>query len=141
MRLEFHVLDTTAPRARLAHLIRLLERLWPEHPCDVRLPDGDAARRLDLQLWRLAPEAFLPHALGEEAPQAHIRLWGETVPAHGTVLVNLHPQLCAHWRGYEHVIELLDQSPELLERGRDRWRAYRAAGVTPTLIKPEEATA
>ena len=140
MAVTFHVLNSQAPRARLAYLIQLLEVGWVTRRITLRLPDETAAVRLDRQLWQYAPEAFLPHALGEEAPTSPIRLWGADIPPQGDLLINLHPELTPHWQGYEEVIELLDQSPELIERGRQRWRAYRQQGVTPEVLKPEAQT-
>jgi len=136
----FHVLQTDAPRHRLRHLIRLLETLWQAgRSCDVRLPSEQAAHTLDRQLWQYRPDAFLPHALGGETPAAPIRLWAADVPADGDILINLHPQLPERFKGYKLTLELLDQSPELIDRGRTRYRSYRADhAITPDVLKLSE---
>lgn len=136
----FHVLQTEAPRFRLQHLIRLLEALWAAgRQCDLRLPSDHAVHTLDRQLWQYRADAFLPHALGSEAPEAPIRLWADGCPAQGDILINLHPQLPEPFKGFKLTLELLDQSPELIERGRERYRTYKKAhAVTPDVLKLTE---
>ncbi len=134
----FHVLPTAAPKARLQYLIHLLDQpLWGQS-VDIRLPDEKAAAKLDEQLWRWPATNFLPHALGKARTDIPVRLWGDSPPPTGAVLINLHPDFFEAFRGYDRVIELLDQSAALLERGRERYRQYRQAGITPEVIKPEE---
>jgi len=136
----FHVLQTDAPRHRLRHLIRLLETLWQAgRSCDLRLPSEQAAHTLDRQLWQYRPDAFLPHTLGDESTTAPIRLWAADVPESGDILINLHPQLPQRFKGYKLTLELLDQSPELIERGRERYRTYRKIhALTPAVFKITE---
>lgn len=134
----FHLLPTTAPKARLHYLIHLLDQtLWGQS-IDLRLPDEQAAAKLDQQLWTWPPHGFLPHALGQERIDAPIRLWGAHPPKTGQVLINLHPAFFTDFKGYNQVIELLDQSEVLLVRGRDRYRQYRQQGITPEVVKPKE---
>ncbi len=136
----FHVLQTEAPRFRLQHLIRLLEGLQATgRQCDLRLPSKQAVHTLDRKLWQYRADAFLPHAPGQEAPAAPIRLWAEEGPTTGELLINLHPQLPPHFKGFKLTLELLDQSPELIERGRERYRTYRKVhAVTPDVLKLTE---
>lgn len=136
-RVCFHVLPTQAPAARLRYLIHLLNQPL-SGTCHLRLPDEAAAQRLDLQLWKIPAESFLPHALGSEHLPAPIQLWGADIPCTGDTLINLHPDFPEHAQGYRTVIELLDQSPELIERGRHRYKRYKALGITPDVIKPQE---
>ncbi len=137
-RIFFHVLPTRAPAARLRYLIHLLTHDLSGQTVDLRLPDDEAAIKLDQQLWRHPPEGFLPHAPGWERPDAPVRLWGARPPDSGHILINLHPDFLNGFTGYNQIIELLDQSDALLERGRERYRQYRQADITPEVIKPEE---
>jgi len=134
----FHLLPTTAPKARLRYLIHLLDQTLWGHSIDLRLPDEQAAAKLDQQLWAWPSHGFLPHALGAARTDAPIRLWGAKPPEIGEILINLHPEWFPHFSGYNQVIELLDQSDALLARGRARYRTYRRLGITPQLIRPEE---
>ena len=136
----FHVLQTQAPRFRLQHLIRLLEHLWAAgRTCDLRLPSPKAVKTLDRQLWQYRSTAFLPHAPGSEVPDAPIRLWAEETPSQGELLINLHPQLPDAFKGFKLTLELLDQSPELIERGRERYRSYKNVhAITPVVHKITE---
>lgn len=122
---------------RLLYLIQLLNTLQGSQ-CHIRLPDDQAAQRLDLQLWKYPPESFLPHALGSEGLLAPIQLWGAHIPPSGEILINLHAAFPEAFQGYKTVIELLDQTPALIERGRNRFKHYKKLGYTPEVIKPEE---
>jgi DNA polymerase-3 subunit chi len=67
---------------------------------------------------------------------APIQLFGEQISrACQDVLINLHPDFYAPFNQYQRTIELLDQSEELIEKGRERWRQYKSLGLVPTVHK------
>jgi len=132
----FYVLSTTQPSEREAFLSKLLNTIWKQQRlCDVRFANQQDAQRYDLTLWDAKPQSFIHHSL-ENAVKAPIQLFGETVnPKCKDVLINLHPEFPTIYSQYQRTIEILDQSDYLIKMGRERWKAYKQAGIEPTIHK------
>ncbi len=96
---------------------------------------------LDRSLWTFEERDFLPHVrVPGSAPAVRRRtpIWlAAAVPvpedaAAGPaprVLVNLGAAAPADWQAVERLIEVLSTDADDVERGRARWRAYKAAGL------------
>jgi DNA polymerase-3 subunit chi len=99
----------TAPREVLADLDRALwtfeEREFIPH---VRMPGAAAAVAARTPIW-LATGCGI-----EAAPRLVVNLGGEAPPDPGVL---------------DRLIEVVAADPDDAERGRSRWRAYRAAGL------------
>lgn len=101
--------------------------------------DAQALARLDQQLWTFEPGEFIPHArlrAGQALPArlARTPIWLADDPADAgacDVLVNLGPAPLALPELPERVIELVTTEPADAQAGRQRWRAYLAAGLQP----------
>jgi DNA polymerase-3 subunit chi len=102
----------------------------------VRAPSARLTR-LDRELWTFVEREFIPHlrfaapgALPAQAVRATIWLVDGEVPAgHPPVLVNLGAEAPAQPQAFERIIEIVGAEPDDEQRGRARWRAYRAAGL------------
>jgi len=132
----FYVLNSTQPAEREAFLSKLLNTIWKqERFCDVRFANQQDAKRYDLTLWDAQPQSFIHHGL-EQSIKAPIQLYGETIlqPCKD-VLINLHPEFPEQQALYQRTIEILDQSEYLIQMGRERWKAYKAKGIEPTVHK------
>ncbi|MDP1900434.1 MAG: DNA polymerase III subunit chi [Rubrivivax sp.] len=93
---------------------------------------------LDRELWTFEEREFLPHvrvpgaaaAVAERTP-----IWlspqagGEGAPR---VLVNLDAQAPTELAPLERLIEIVASDADQADRGRSRWRAYKAAGLEIT---------
>ncbi len=133
----FYVLNSTDTEARQTFLSKLIKKIWTEkRMCDVRFDSEQEAQRYDLTLWNIQPQSFIPHSVAKHIPSAPIQLYGETI-AHPCkdVLINLHPRFPTEFSGYQRTIEILDQSDYLIQMGRERWKAYKAQGIEPTVHK------
>jgi len=132
----FYVLNSSEPSQRERFLSKLLNTIWKQRRrADVRFANLQAAQRYDLTLWNYKPESFIHHALQRNSP-APIQLFGGDVntPCQD-VLINLHPEFPEIHTGYKRTIEILDQSEFLLQMGRQRWKQYIQADLTPTVHK------
>ncbi len=95
---------------------------------------------LDLLLWTRQPGSFIPHVWIDDALAAQTPVLLADAPEPGQAgrvdaLVNFGPGLVPGWDALPRVIELVGEaSPERIA-GRDRLRAYRAAGYDPRIIK------
>lgn len=132
----FYVLSSSDRASRERFLIKLLLKTQQQkRQVDVRFAQAQEAERFDQALW--AQSNYLPHAVELELP-APIQLFGANIPRRANdVLINLHADLYPEFKSYQRTIELLDQSAELIEKGRQRWREYKAQGFEPILHKIE----
>lgn len=132
----FYVLNSTEPEKRERFLSKLLNKIQQEHRrCDVRFENEQEAQRYDLTLWDYTPQSFIVHSVMNEFP-APIQLYGETISKScNDVLVNLHPEFPQQFNKYQRTIEILDQTEYLVQMGRERYKAYKAQGIEPTVHK------
>jgi DNA polymerase-3 subunit chi len=133
----FYVLQTNTPEALEAFVGKLLHKIVrSERHCDVRLDDApNSLQHWDQALWSLQAESFLPHSTEKSLP-APIQLWANHISEpNKDVLLNLHPEFPVLQSQYQRTIEVLDQSEQLIQRGRERWKQYRQNGIEPTVHK------
>lgn len=103
----------------------------------VRAP-GPVLGRVDRGLWTQVERDFLPHlrvttanAASSQARRSPIWLTdGEPPPGSPPVLVNLGAEMPASLDGLQRIIEIVSAEPADAAAGRDRWKRYRAAGLT-----------
>lgn len=98
---------------------------------------------LDLLLWTHQPGSFIPHVWLDDplAAQTPVLLAEQPELARAVpvdALVNFGPGLVSGWDALPRVIELVGERPQDRPAGRDRLRAYRAAGYDPRIIKAGE---
>jgi DNA polymerase-3 subunit chi len=132
----FYVLNSSDPAARERFLIKLIAKAHQQNRrVDVRFGEKLEAQRFDQTLWAVPAHSYLPHAVEHEL-DAPIQLFGAQIQqACLDVLINLHPDFYADFTRYRRTIELLDQSAELIEKGRERYRQYKQHGLVPTVHK------
>ena len=97
--------------------------------------DERRLRDLDSLLWRFNDLAFLPHVfttspLANETP---ILMSTDLSSLQGDVLLLLDDHLPPSWQTdferFNRIIDVVSTKPDELKLSRDRYRAYRAAGV------------
>jgi DNA polymerase-3 subunit chi len=138
-RVDFYVLASADPAARLRFACRLVEKAWlREHRVRVQLdPGGDSAAFDDL-LWTFADRSFVPHERlaasggppGEAAPVV-IADGDDKGPGDRDMLVNLADSVPAAYQGYARIAEVVDADDSRRKAGRDRYRFYREQGIEP----------
>ena len=100
---------------------------------------GETLGALDRLLWTFEERDFVPHvrlpgAAGATAALTPIWLTTGAAAAAGLadapeVLVNLGAEAPAALQSLQRLIEIVGAEPGEAERGRERWRAYKAAGL------------
>ncbi|MDO9283912.1 MAG: DNA polymerase III subunit chi [Aquabacterium sp.] len=133
---DFH----TGVADKLGYTCRLLRKAWRAGKQVVVTGAPDQLARLDSLLWTFDPGDFIPHArlrAGEPAPDRLVRtpIWLADAPAEAgprDVLVNLGPAVVADHARYARIIEIVAEPADEVASGRQRWRHYLAAGLTPT---------
>ena len=132
---EFH----TGVADPLAFACRLLRKAQRQGVRVIVTAPAPALALLDRQLWTFDERDFVPHVRMPGAPAATAELtpiWLAATtdglagaPGAPKVLVNLDADGPADPRTMARVIEIVGAQDELAERGRERWRAYKAAGL------------
>lgn len=90
---------------------------------------------LDRVLWTFEAREFLPHVRmpgGKPEVAARTPIWlaGEAgLPGAPDVVVNLGADAPADPGALQRLIEVVSAEPDEAERGRGRWRVYKAAGL------------
>ncbi|MBN2646572.1 MAG: DNA polymerase III subunit chi [Thiotrichales bacterium] len=132
----FYLLNSTDPQSFERFCCQLVNKIYQQsRRCDLRFADLHQAQRFDLTLWNWQNTAFIPHAL-EQAQPAPIQLYPQSIPHPcQDVLINLHPEFYPAFSSYQRTIEILDQSDYLVQKGRQRWKAYQQNDITPLLHK------
>ena len=124
---------------KLAYTCRLVRKAWRSGQRVVVTGSADQLARLDSLLWTFEKGEFLPHARlrAGQALAAHLGrtpvLLADvaTEAGHGEVLVNLGPLGVPGHGHFTRINELVADSDEDVQSGRQRWRAYLAQGVQP----------
>jgi DNA polymerase III subunit chi len=131
---EFH----TGVQAHVAFACRLLRkaqrngaRAWVTAPAAL-------LNELDRALWTFEERDFVPHARVSGASPALLKrtpLWlaealGDTsLPGAPRLLVNLGAEAPTAIPTLDRLIEIVSVDVDDAQRGRERWRAYKAAGL------------
>lgn len=137
---DFH----TGLADKLGHACRLLRKAYRAGHRVVVTGAPEQLARLDSLLWTFEVGEFIPHARlrrGQAVPPrlAPTPVWLADEPADAGgegVLVNLGPAAVADTAPFLRVIELVADDADDAAQGRQRWRQYVAAGITPAQHKP-----
>ncbi|MCC6302115.1 MAG: DNA polymerase III subunit chi [Gammaproteobacteria bacterium] len=139
-RVDFYILPGDAPAARDQLGCRLAEKACKMgHKVYLHTESEAHARRLDELLWTFRAGSFLPHALlGDDpqpAPPVLIGRTGGAEPPARDVLINLATAMPDFLDRFGRVAEIVDQSAEVKQAGRERFRRYRELGCQPETHK------
>ena len=126
---------------KASYTCRLLRKAWRQGARVAVTGAPELLNRLDVLLWTFEQEEFVPHArlrahARPDAALARTPIWlldDAQAGADAQVLVNLGPAPAAAFERYARVIEIVGESPEDAQAGRQRWRHYVAAGFKPVL--------
>jgi DNA polymerase III subunit chi len=136
-RVDFYVLETAEPRARLLLGCRLVEKAFlAGQRVFVWLPDASALASFDELLWTFADRSFVPHESAREPPQweeCPVLLGCQSAPSAGyDLLLNLGDEPpAAGVAQAPRIMEILDAEPTRRQAARERYRRYRERGVNP----------
>jgi DNA polymerase-3 subunit chi len=96
----------------------------------------DVLGALDRALWTLEERDFIPHVRMPGAARtvaARTPIWLSLQAAHGDaprVVVNLGAPAPGDLHSLDRLVEVVSTAPDDVAEGRDRWRAYKAAGLS-----------
>ncbi|MBA4503542.1 DNA polymerase III subunit chi [Marinobacterium marinum] len=130
-RADYYILPDSDPDSRADFLCRLCDKiLGLGLRIFISTEHETAARQLDQQLWSARAESFVPHVLLGQSPDSPIEIgWGDQLPDHRQVFVNLSTRLPDAAFGFERIVEIVVQTPEVLAATRDNYARCRDRGI------------
>lgn len=137
MRIDFYVSPDSQPQARLALACRLARRAWQAGlPVFVLCQDETQLSDISQMLWHLRPQFFMPHNHFDDNPAAPIVLATDGWPTQdNSVLINMCMQPATRFERLNRVVELVCQTPELLQQSRTSFIHYRSLGYQPQRVE------
>ena len=139
-RVDFYVLPSQEPSARLRFACRLAEKAWRlRHRVRVQCEPGGELEALDELMWTWSDRSFLPHQRlgdGEEAPAGApppvvLADSADRDAGDGDLIVNLGAALPPGFESYARIAEVIDADDRRRRLGRERFRQYRERGIEP----------
>jgi DNA polymerase III subunit chi len=140
---EFH----TGVADPLGFACRLLRKAYQRQTRLVVTAPPPVLAALDRELWTFAERDFIPHLRWTpavaDATAARTPIWliDGTLPASAPpVLVNVGAPVPAEPARLQRIIEVIGNDADALQAGRERWRTYLAAGLSPVRHPPAAAS-
>ncbi len=132
----FYVLNSSDPKSRDEFNAKLIQKIIAEkRQADVLFDSYEEAQRFDLTLWGIRPHSFIAHAINLEV-KAPIQLFDKKITQGcQDILLNLHTDFQTPSSSYKRTIEVLDQTPLLIQKGRERFKQYRMLAIKPVVHK------
>lgn len=140
-RVDFYVLASQDPAARLRFACRLVEKAWQQrHRVRVQLDPGGELEAFDDLLWTWADRSFVPHhragdgVPGPDGAPAPVVMADDDAAdsGDGDVVVNLAQSVPPRFDRFARIAEVIDADEARRRCGRERYRMYREQGIEPT---------
>jgi len=143
-RIDFYVLESNSKIAKQNFLCRLIDKAITQgSTLLVATENEDESREIDEVLWTFKPESYIPHDIvtrpqGEKTSSPvtagtldHLPvriMHGEDDLAYHDVLINLRHTAPSEFGRFERVIQIVNQTPDNLERSRKYFSFYKQRG-------------
>jgi DNA polymerase-3 subunit chi len=134
---DFYVLDAGDQRARFTTACRVVEKAYEQGlKVTVRTASPAQTAELDDLLWTFSDRSFVPHGVWPAEPEfaaaTPVMIASGALPAaHRDVLVNLGPDVPPELESFARVCEVVGGDEDSKQAARQRWRAYKQAGLAP----------
>lgn len=130
----FYVLASSSQPERQDFACKLIEKIYRSGEfCYVLTDHAEQADQIDKLLWTFRPGSFVPHQIyqGElPAYQNTVLIGGNEIPpAWRKFIVNLSAQFPNTSESTLRILEILDNSNESKQAGRQRYRHYLETGL------------
>jgi DNA polymerase-3 subunit chi len=132
IRVDFYLLESDKPEARLLIACRLLEKAYIRgHKVYVLCNNQHDAELIDELLWTFKEDSFIPHNLQGEGPEPPPPIqigYGNEPRGFNDILLNLSDQVPSFYTRFKRVMELVSNVEVQKEQSRVNYREYRAKG-------------
>ncbi len=137
---KFYILPTQSQQERYVFACRVIEKAFRNQLCCyVSTDTAQQSQVLDNLLWTFRPGSFVPHEIYEgKTPEFEqtILIGSQAVPENWKkMIVNLSSHYPDDLAQTDLVVEVLDNSAEIKQAGRKRYRQYVQAEFEITTHK------
>lgn len=136
-RVDFYVAKDTAPQFALQTACRIAEKAFSAgHRIHIHMSEESDCEKLDTLLWTFRDRSFIPHEISpvpiEDCP---VTISAEKSPdmtsGHTDMLLNVSHEIPENFMQFQRIAEIIDNQPESINAGRERYRFYRENGLDP----------
>ena len=132
---SFYVLGTHDQHQRQEFACKLIEKIYRSGLfCYVLAESAEQAEQIDKALWTFRAGSFVPHQIYQGLPPQFpgtVLIGGGEIPeAWRGVIVNLSSVFPPAEPPTEKILEILDNSEESKQAGRQRYRHYQQLGLS-----------
>lgn len=130
-RADYYILPEADHDSRELFLCRLCEKVLEQGlRIYIQVASAAEAQRLDAHLWSFRADAFVPHGLLGNEPAAPIEIgYGDQLPTHREVYVNLALDLPEPAFAFERIVEVVVQDQAILDATRRNYQNCRNRGL------------
>ena len=132
-RIDFYVNKDTAPQFALRTACRIAEKAFSAgHRIHIQMGSTSDCEKLDALLWTFRDRSFIPHEISstpiENCP---VTISAEIGADHADMLLNVSHEIPENFKQFQRIAEIIENQPESVRAGRERYRFYRESGLDP----------
>ena len=129
---DFYVIREGVKSNRYTLACRLCEKIYHQgRRILVHTNSEEETRHLERLLWTFRQGSFVPHGIADSCDATVtpvIISHRQDAGLEKDVLVNLNQEVPNFFSRFDRVAEIIDQEPQVVTAGRDRFRFYRDRG-------------
>ena len=136
-RVDFYVTKDNAPQFALRTACRITEKAFSAgHRVHIHMNSENDCEKLNTLLWTFRDRSFIPHEVSPiPITDCPVTISSEKslemTSGHTDFLVNLSDQIPENFKQFQRIAEIIDNQPESIHAGRERYRFYRDNGLNP----------
>jgi DNA polymerase III subunit chi len=140
LEVSFYILPSASLPERDLFTCKLVEKAYRQGVYSFILTTSmEHIQIMDDLLWTFRPNSFVPHQCyanrqASDLQQVLISAALSDVPQ-GATLINLSPQYPEPLTHFDRILEIINQEPQILQAGRNRYRQYQQADAKLTTHK------
>ena len=136
-KIDFYVTKDNASQFALRTACRIAEKAFSAgHRIHIHMNSEIDCEKLDSMLWTFRDRSFIPHEISPvPIHDCPVTISSEKSPemtsGHTDFLVNVSDQIPENFKQFQRIAEIIENRPESIHAGRERYRFYRENGLDP----------
>lgn len=133
-KVSFYLFEKS-PERQVESACRLCRKILTQTQQKIWLycPDQAMQQQLDEQLWTFDASSFMPH--GIDQLNAPICISAHLPTDTNCVLFNFNNQALEQYTNFSQIIEIIENTPDAKQLGREKFKKYRQLGIEPHTFK------
>ncbi len=130
--IDFYILHSISRHEKDYLACQLVDKAWHQgYRIYIQTESLMAAQRLDVMLWTLKDDSFLPHDIFPDVSSiAPIQIgYTEQICQGMNVLINMTSTVPSFFEQFQRIVEIIDDTSLAREAGRKRYRFFKEKGM------------